>query len=188
MYCPQCATENLDNASFCRGCGSNISLVSQALTGSLPAASDEEELEEDSSYYGRRHRRRGNRPPSVEKGIKNIFMGLAFILTALCVKFFMPGGFAWWYWMLFPALTMLGGGVSELVRLKMERGSALPAAPRRAAMPVNQARPASLPARNTSELIPQPPSVTEGTTRHLGGELPTKHLEKTPVETRPENG
>lgn len=185
MYCPQCATENLDNASFCRGCGSNISLVSQALTGNLPAASPAEELEEDSSY-GRQFRRKGNKPPSVEKGIKNIFMGFAFIFTALCVKFFMPGGFAWWYWMLFPAFTMLGGGISELVRLRMERGSALPAAPRRAMMPVNQARPVALPGRNTSELMPQPPSVTEATTRHLGGEMPTKHLE-TPVETRPKN-
>jgi hypothetical protein len=32
------------------------------------------------------------------------------------------------------------------------------------------------PRRNTSELMPPPPSVTEGTTRHLGSEGPTEHL------------
>ena len=35
MFCPKCATQNLDGASFCRGCGANISLVSQALNGQM---------------------------------------------------------------------------------------------------------------------------------------------------------
>ncbi len=37
MYCPKCGTNNIDNASFCRACGTNLSLVPQALTGHLPA-------------------------------------------------------------------------------------------------------------------------------------------------------
>lgn len=187
MYCPQCATENLENASFCRGCGSNISLVPQALTGSLPDASPAEELD-DSSYAGRRRRRRGKKQPSIEHGIKNIFMGIAFVLVALSIGIYSKGGHDWWFWMLIPAFGMLGGGVAELARLRMEKGSALLPAPRQAALPVMpQQRPASLPQRDTGELIPQPPSVTERTTRHLGGEIPTKRLE-TPVENRPKNG
>ena len=37
MFCPKCATQNLDGASFCRTCGANISLVPQALTGQMSA-------------------------------------------------------------------------------------------------------------------------------------------------------
>ena len=33
MFCPKCATQNLDGASFCRSCGANISLIPQALAG-----------------------------------------------------------------------------------------------------------------------------------------------------------
>lgn len=188
MYCPQCGTENLANASFCRGCGANISLVPQALTGSLPAAASPEELDDDDDYsYGRRRRRRGRKgPPSIEKGIKNIFMGVAFVLVAVAVALFARGGGGWWYWMLIPAFTMLGGGVAEVVRFKLEKNPALPAAPVPAALPLATPRPTALPRRNTAELIPQPPSVTEGTTRHLDGELPTRHLE-TPVESGPKN-
>jgi hypothetical protein len=35
----------------------------------------------------------------------------------------------------------------------------------------------SFPARKTGELVPPPPSVTEGTTRHLGAEAPTRHFD-----------
>jgi hypothetical protein len=176
MYCPQCATDNLDNASFCRGCGSNISLVPQALTGSLPAATNAEETDDDDCSWERRRNRKGKRPPSIEHAIKNIFSGIAFILVALSIRFFMPGGFGWWFWMLIPAFSMLGGGVAELVSIKMEKPSRLPAAPLPAARPLMpQARPSALPPQlNTAELIPQPHSVTEGTTRHL----------KTPVENK----
>jgi hypothetical protein len=174
MYCPQCATENLDNASFCRGCGSNISLVPQALSGSLPAASPVEELDEDASC-GLRRKRKDKGPPSIERGVKNIFSGLAFVFVALSVMLFMPGGKGWWFWMLFPAFTMLGGGMAEIVRLKLEKNTRLHAAPQPAALPsMPLRRPSALPRRNTAELIQQPPSITENTTRHL----------ETPVENK----
>jgi len=35
MFCPKCATQNVDGAHFCRSCGANISLVPQALTGQI---------------------------------------------------------------------------------------------------------------------------------------------------------
>jgi hypothetical protein len=191
MYCPQCATDNLDNASFCRGCGSNISLVPQALTGTLPAAADSAEDDDDSRDARRRRRRKdkSKRPPSIEHGIKNIFMGIAFIIVALSVGIFAKGGHDWWFWMLIPAFAMLGGGVAELARLKLEKDAGLPAVPRQAtlpAAPVAQQRPSVLPPRNTGEMIPQPPSVTERTTRHLGVERPARQVE-TPIENRPKN-
>ena len=178
MYCPQCATENPDNASFCRGCGANIRFVSQALTGNMPAPVAAE-AEED-YFHGRR---RGREQPNVEKGIKNIFMGVAFLLVALGAFKYAPSGRNWWFWLLIPAFAMLSGGIAEMVRFSMRRkATALPAAGGPTSMPAAPQRPEALPRRNTAELM-GPASVTEGPTRHLDGEMQTRHLE-TPVESK----
>ena len=36
MYCPHCGAQNVQDAKFCRGCGEDLRLVSQAVTKSLP--------------------------------------------------------------------------------------------------------------------------------------------------------
>src|SRR5215210_5487483 len=36
MYCPQCATQNTDNAKFCRTCGTDLETVALALTNKFP--------------------------------------------------------------------------------------------------------------------------------------------------------
>jgi len=38
MFCPLCSNHNLDEAKFCRVCGTNLELVSLALTNRLPLA------------------------------------------------------------------------------------------------------------------------------------------------------
>jgi hypothetical protein len=164
MYCPRCATQNTDDAKFCRSCGIDISLVPQAVTGQLA----ERLAAEDYSHHGRRRRNRGDKgPPSIERAVKSLFMGLAFICVAIAIAGWMPGGSTWWFWMLIPAAGMLSDGVSTYIRLSEEK-KRLPASsyiPTQTAVP--PPRPASaLPPRNTGEIIP-PPSVTEGTTRHL---------------------
>jgi len=43
MYCPRCATQNLDGAKFCRACGTNLERVALALAQQLdPAESDKD--------------------------------------------------------------------------------------------------------------------------------------------------
>ncbi len=176
MYCPKCATDNLDSARYCRACGTDISLVPQALTGELPlarASEDEEELDRK----GRRRKRRHGTPPTMEGSIKNIFIGLGFLFAALALSRTLIGAM-WWFWMLVPAFTTLGGGVAGLVRARREEQQrrALPMQ-RPAAVTTNlpPAHPGALPPRDTSEIL-QPPSITEGTTRHLGAEAPTQHI------------
>jgi hypothetical protein len=177
MFCPTCATQNIDGASFCRACGANISLVPQALTGQLPEA--------PASFSSREQRRRDKRnrddgPPSLEKGIMNIFMGMGFIVAALAVMFKFPGGFTWGWCFFIPASTMLGKGVASLVAAQKKTASlpyqqghyVAPPLPGAAQPVISSPR-----AHNTGEIIPQPTSVTEGTTRHLGGEAPTRHLD-----------
>jgi len=173
MFCPKCASQNLDGASFCRTCGANISLVQQALTGELTAP----EAEPD-DRLSRRQRRRQGKEVKLDHAFKNVFMGIAFLLVAIALAFSIGKG--WWFWMLIPAFSMMGTGIAQFIRIKEEqKKAALRGFPVQPISPslqtpsqVNQ-----LPPRNTGEMVAPPPSVTEGTTRHLGAEAPTRHLD-----------
>jgi hypothetical protein len=171
MYCPNCATNNLDGARFCRACGADISLVPQALTGNLPG-------NQNIATALERHRGRRRRGPSIDKAIRTIFSGLGFLFVAIALGF-VPMGRAWWFWMLIPAFSMLGGGVAEYMRFKQsQQGTTLPPASAQPGMfaPPPPQRAGELPARNTAEMYMQPTSVTEGTTRLLEDEAPTRHI------------
>jgi zinc ribbon protein len=168
MFCPKCATQNVDGASFCRSCGANISLVPQALTGQLPAA------QKPDTVRSWRHRDR-DRPPSMDEAIRSLMTGVGFLTVAIALFFLgRPiGAQVWWFWLLLPAFGMMGRGISEFVRAKHSKES----------FPTSQSQlpyaapPTSLPPRNTVELPSPVPSVTEGTTRHLGAEAQTRHFD-----------
>jgi hypothetical protein len=168
MFCPKCATQNLDDARFCRSCGIDISLVPQAMTGQLAARLSAV----DDTRHGRRGRRRhgrDDRPPSIERAVKSLFMGVAFIFLAFAVKTWAPAGSIWWFWMFLPAATMLADGVSTYLRLASEGKSqaAPPYTQAQTYVPPPPSHAGSLTPADTGEMVP-PPSVTEGTTRHLG--------------------
>jgi hypothetical protein len=101
-------------------------------------------------------------------------MGIAFLLVSMALAFSRMGT-GWWFWMLIPAFSMMGTGVAQYIRLKeREKRSFLPGAMPRssfASRPVD-----TFPTRATGELVSPPASVTEGTTRHLGAEAPTRHF------------
>jgi hypothetical protein len=104
-------------------------------------------------------------------------MGIAFLLVAISLAFSRMGG-GWWFWMLIPAFSMMGTGVAQYIRLKeREKKSFRPGTMEQPSM-MPPRRVDAFPTRNTGELVPPPPSVTEGTTRHLGAEAPTRHLDE----------
>jgi hypothetical protein len=172
MFCPKCATQNVDGASFCRSCGANISLIPHALSGQLPTATVHDDRDRDWRSDWRSRRR--NRPPTIDAGIRNLTMGIAFVVISILVGMYSPGGWTWWYWMLIPASTFIGRGISDIIRAR--QAGALGAAQQ--SPKLEAPNPIQIPSpRNTSALMPPVPSVTEGTTRHLGAEAPTQHFD-----------
>ena len=168
MFCPKCATQNLDGASFCRGCGANISLVSQALSGQMtqPQPPAEQEVDEGGAFCS--PRRKKGKELTLDQAFKNAFMGVAFLIIALALSRTIGQG--WWFWMLLPAFSLMGTGLAQYIRVReyMKRASLAP--------PPMQ-RTFSEPARAREELRAPVASVTEGTTRHLGVEAPTRHMD-----------
>jgi hypothetical protein len=172
LYCPKCAAPNLESAKFCRACGADISLLPQVVSGQLAARLETEEGQKER----RPHRRKKQETPSIEKAIRSLFSGIAFVLVAFAAKSWAPAGNIWWFWLLIPALMNLGAALTYYMRSRDEQNrnvqqeiSATPTQfqPSR--------RVSALPPRDTGDLLDQPPSVTEATTRHLG----------VPVERKP---
>ena len=164
MFCPRCAAQNADDAKFCRACGTDISLVPQAVTGQL---AERLNREDDDSRGGRRRRRGKNRPPTIERAVERFFTGIAFIFIAFAVRTWAPAGNIWWFWMFIPAAGLLAEGVSTYLRLQEEKKRLAPPSyvPVQTSIPPPP-RASALPPRDTGEIVP-PPSITEGTTRHL---------------------
>ena len=169
MFCPKCASQNVEGAHFCRACGANISLVPQALTGQLPVVPTE-----DTSR--RRRRGRPEPQPTFDEGVRNVVMGFGFIAVAIALAIFgRPiGAQVWWFWMLIPAFALLGKGISEIVRFNQSK---VPPAPTQQQMPYAPPYEA-LPPTNADQMRGPVASVTEGTTRHLGTEKATQHLDQ----------
>ena len=170
MYCPTCATQHVEGSSFCRTCGANLTLVSQAMSGQLMKPEAEE------SCLPGRVRRRGKEP--LTQSVTNIFMGIGFLIVAIALSRSIGAG--WWFWMLLPAFGLLGSGIGQYVLLKSkEKQEAQMPRPIQTSFTDRQAHSPrrDLSAPRTGELMSPAPSVTEGTTRHLGVEAPTRHLD-----------
>lgn len=163
MFCPKCAAQNVDGAHFCRSCGANISLVPQALNGQLGQA---QPPSENIDPYVSRYRR--GRELTIDNALKNVFVGIGFLIVAIALSRSIGAG--WWFWMLIPAFATMGRGVGQFIRLREAQNRAALAPP-----PVN--RSFVEPPRPREELRNPVGSVTEGTTRHLGVEAPTRHLD-----------
>ena len=169
MFCPKCASQNVDGAHFCRACGANISLVPQALTGQLPVAPQEE----SSRRGGRGHPEKG---PTEAEGVRNVVMGFGFIAVAIALAIFgRPiGAQVWWFWMLIPAFAMLGKGISDIIRADRSKASPPPSSAQMPYAPPYEA----LPPTHANEIRGPVASVTEATTRHLGTDAATRHFDQ----------
>ncbi|HEX5706858.1 MAG TPA: zinc-ribbon domain-containing protein [Pyrinomonadaceae bacterium] len=167
MYCPKCGAHNYDDAKFCRACGADISLVPQALVGKIPEGAFGVVEVEEKETKGRKNRKyKFKEPPTIEQGLESIFEGIAFLVIFLIgFNYFFWAGILIWVWAIIPALGCVGKGIGQIARAR--ELAKLPAQRHDAALTHAPAF-AELQARDTAEISGQPPSITEGTTRHLG--------------------
>jgi hypothetical protein len=143
----------------------DISLVPVVMTGRRPEppAVVEEEVETRAE-----RRRRRKKEPTYAKAYENLGVGVAFLIISIVVALAVPSGRFWWFWLLIPTFACFGEGIGQLMHLRRE----LP----QTSTPELSAHgmPGELPPRSTHEIMAPPPSVTEGTTRHLGAEAPNQ--------------
>jgi hypothetical protein len=168
MFCPKCAAQNLDEAKFCRACGADIRLVPQALTGRL-ARDDDDDDDDDGREFDALGRSR------VERGTRKLVSGIGYLIAFLIMAIFFRQ--FWWmmFWFIFPAIAKISGGAGLLAQHAWRQSGHLPGgfkgttrlgASETTALP--RVSPDELAPADTSEIVAPPPSVTEGTTRHLG--------------------
>ena len=176
MYCPSCGSQNLADIKFCTRCGTNLAVVSEALTGKRLGKTqpDERMVKLLKNYYdGRR---------STAVGSVSLTAGLT-ILTLLMAAG-MPEK-----WLVFGLLglacliygasvTIAGAGEwiqssSEMKALGI--ASSLPALPR-TELSEGDSQKAAM-ANYDTDPITSPASVTEHTTRQLEESALTPRLE-----------
>jgi hypothetical protein len=183
MFCPRCGIENIaDDVKFCRACGEDLRLASQALQKQISwplfLAGKLDNLM--SSRY-RQNARDG--------GI-NIFIGLVCIL--LGVYYMLTGQGALIFWVVVSLCALLGIGVGAYDVLIYRRGVKgfprdVDRVPGDLSIYKQGVTPAGAKAElgesiPTNEIIPAgsrkavaPPSVTESTTRHLDAQPQHAH-------------
>lgn len=161
MFCPKCGQQNPETGKYCRACGTDLGNVSQALANPASVA----------PTSGRKRNRGG-----CEAAYTQIFMGAAFTIIAIILAVTGKGG-SWWFWLFIPAFGMLGSGFAKLAQAKSQARNAqnqssanqepvLNSAPVGILQPAQtDFAPSSDSRYKTGDLVP--PSVTEGTTRHL---------------------
>lgn len=140
------------------------------MSGQLPATI------EDAEAGGRRRRRRSQDPHDAQAdALKSIIMGMGFLVAAIALAISgIWGGRNWWWALLFPSIFALAKGIPDYIRAErmLKNSSQQPAQnfveqPQPSyALPPNQTAYVEADSRyKTGDLVP--PSVTDGTTRHL---------------------
>jgi hypothetical protein len=170
MYCPNCAAI-IDGVKFCRSCGSNVSLIPQAMSGHTSSDDAKYKWRQGHHHLAWGHHRHLKKEPSIERAVNSFFSGMAFLLAAMFVFYLSPTGFRWGWAFLFPAFWLFFAGVGQYLQLKeqqrQQRSLNRPEARPAAEEPSGQSPKFSAP--TTSELI-KPSDVAEHTTRRLDKE------------------
>jgi hypothetical protein len=167
MYCPKCGSNQGDGKRFCTICGTNLQIITQALSGQLPPVH---------SFPPIPHPYEIERQRETAKGVKLSIIGGGFIAYKFFSAIFSGGSFLGV--LSFVGFILLAVGVSKLIAYRTEATYSphLKIAPtQQSSYPQNptpppNSQPTVISAPRTSELphVQLPlPSVTEDDTRHF---------------------
>jgi hypothetical protein len=158
MFCQKCGSQNPEAGRFCRSCGADLTNGGAEL----------------SQLNQRQLLNAKGKPIHWEGAMTKLFTGAAFLIISIVLAFSGMGR-GWWFWLLIPAFASLGTGIAQYMQLKkVESGQPVyvPTAPpgidagTAQALPPQQQTYVSPESKyKTGDLVP--PSVVEGTTRHL---------------------
>jgi zinc-ribbon domain len=179
MFCPKCGTENPDNGKFCRSCGANITNVLAVVESGSRLEKNPLTGEDYAREFAKKIRKIENNPTELySTGVRNTILGAGFLITSIFIQR-MPGDTSFWLLFLIPAFCFLASGIRRIVKaeeMKKERESMATGilTPEISTNQPNQTLPPSqqdyvepVSIFQTKDLIEQPVSITENTTRNL---------------------
>lgn len=183
MFCPKCGVKNAEAGKFCRSCGTDLSPVSDALSGKSSGKTPEfgMMIQPIQPLQPVNLLNKKGKTVNLESMLSTLFTGFAFLIISIILGVTgMAGGRNWWFWLLIPAFAMLGTGIAQYIQyIQLKKyGQKLIPNSDQTEIPksFNQTQNANLPPMQTEYIAPDsryntgdlvPPSVAEGTTRHL---------------------
>jgi hypothetical protein len=100
MYCPICSTQAIEGAKFCKSCGMNLSVITQALSGGVVVTDPLRDRE------FKRSRKQ------ISDGIQGVAIGAALLVVALLAYFLIPKA----NWVYAVSLVLALAGIYKLFR------------------------------------------------------------------------
>ena len=173
MYCPRCATQNLDDVKFCRACGTNLETVALALSDQYHPAKPSEDEDEEPKRAKSWLERRKEGMDGIVKGTgllgASLLIGVAFGLFSnapdwIIIWASLAGWMACWG---FISIVSGIGALAESRFLRRQLGQTTVEATAKAAQPLPSADLRMFPDALDTSKLSQPPSVTEHTTKSL---------------------
>jgi hypothetical protein len=150
MYCPNCGAKAADETKYCRACGQSLTLISQAMMKSLPVDDNDRQ--------------------KLEKAIKNISLGVGFLIISIVIAILAPADVSWalCFATLIAAMVPLSIGVAGVLgrAISGSRPASADRALAKETAPILSELPSGGAGADLVELIP-PSGVTEVTTRNL---------------------
>ena len=174
MYCPGCASQNLDGAKFCRACGTNLETVALALAQQLDPAQSEKDAAKPKAAQSKLEKRSEGLTKIVRAS--GLIGASALVGAALALFSNKPDWIIFWLifaaWMACWGVISFVSGIADLIESRFTRQHT-------AVETVSRTTP--LRSGDDQKILPPsavpelslPSSIAEHTTELLNGQHPT---------------
>jgi hypothetical protein len=176
MYCPGCSTQATEGAKFCKSCGMNLTVVTQALTGGVLVVSDP--LRDREFKRARKQ---------ITDGIHGLSIGAAIVVVAVLCYVLIPA--ATWVYVLTLALVLAGivklfRSIGSIVDARVGPKLLDPSLQPRATGGLSQSNtgPVNRPSGRLAETPARPSSPTRSMNAPPVGEKPVERAAQPPAE------